>query len=176
MNMMTTYQQVRPMKNRARAFTLIEVLIVLVIVLAIGGIVAVNLLPKRDQALADTQRVQLDSIDNALKYFNLDFGRYPTEDEGLTVLWDSSVIEDEADEAKWKKPYMESKNLTDQWGNEYGYRFPAEADEEMYELWSNGKDGEESTEDDIKARSYPGEGDDEGMGGFEDFGGSGGGG
>ncbi|MHC4826778.1 MAG: type II secretion system protein, partial [Planctomycetota bacterium] len=41
-----------------RAFTLIELLIVIAILLAIGGLVVVNLIPRGEQAKADLQRVQ----------------------------------------------------------------------------------------------------------------------
>lgn len=151
----------RALRRRAAAgFTLIEVLIVLVIVLAIGAIVAVNLMPRRDQALEDTERVQLRMIESALEQFYLDMGRYPTEDEGIAVLWDKTKLEDENEQGKHMGNYFAQgkKNLKDRWGNEYGYRpideeagvTGEEADGRKYELWSNGKDGEEGTADDIK--------------------------
>lgn len=158
----------------ARAFTLIEVLIVLVIVLAIGGVVAVNLLPRREQAIEDTVRVQMDQIEQALEQFYFDFSRYPSEEEGLNVLWDSTALENEDDAAKYRGPYLKSPIREDQYGNAFGYRFPGETDENMYDLWSNGKDGEEGTDDDILAREGDDEGD--GAGGGSDFGGFDGGG
>lgn len=148
----------RPAFTRRTGFTLIEVLIVLVIVLAIGGIVAVNLMPRRDQALKDTERVQLRMIEAALEQFYLDMGRYPTEEESIASLWDKTKIEDENLQTKHMGNYFAQgkKNLKDQWGNEYGYRpldseaEGGESDGRKYELWSNGPDGEEGTEDDIK--------------------------
>lgn len=148
----------RPAFTRRTGFTLIEVLIVLVIVLAIGGIVAVNLMPRRDQALKDTERVQLRMIEAALEQFYLDMGRYPTEEESIASLWDKTKIEDENLQARHMGNYFAQgkKNLKDQWGNEYGYRpldseaEGGESDGRQYELWSNGPDGEEGTDDDIK--------------------------
>jgi general secretion pathway protein G len=150
----------RSPRRAAPGFTLIEVLIVLVIVLAIGAIVAVNLMPRRDQALEDTERVQLRMIESALEQFYLDMGRYPTEEEGIAVLWDKTKLEDEALQDKHMGNYFAQgkKNLKDRWGNEYGYRpidpeldgTGEESDGRKYELWSNGKDGEEGTADDIK--------------------------
>ncbi len=160
----------RRTRTRRTGFTLIEVLIVLVIVLAIGGIVAVNLMPRRDQALKDTERVQLRMIEAALEQFYLDMGRYPTEEEGIAVLWDKTKIEDETLQGKHMGNYFAQgkKNLKDQWGNEYGYR-PLDAEAEgtdesdgrKYELWSNGPDGEEGTDDDIKLEEAT-EGEEEG--------------
>ncbi len=143
---------------RRRGFTLIEVLIVLVIVLAIGSIVAVNLIPRQEQALQQTERIQLQMIEQALQQFYIDMGRYPTEEEGLASLWDKTRVEDENLQRKHLGNYFDKgkKNLKDRWGNAYGYR-PVEADVSgtdtpgrRYELWSNGPDGEEGTDDDIK--------------------------
>jgi len=145
-----------------RGFTLIEVLIVLVIVLAIGGIVAVNLMPKREQAIGDVVRVQLDALDQAMEQFYLDYERYPSTEEGISVLWDKTQLEDEDDQDKHPGNYLKKKNLKDYWGSDYGYRGPEDAEEEgYYELWSNGKDTEEETEDDIRARSWYGDEEDE---------------
>jgi len=160
-------------RRRRTGFTLIEVLIVLVIVLAIGGIVAVNLIPVRDKALENTERIQLQTIADALEQFNLTIGRYPTEDEGLAALWDKTKIEDENLQKQHIGNFFAQgrKNLKDRWGAEYGYRpldaameETDESDGRKYELWSNGPDGEEGTADDIKLD----EGSDE-----EDSGGSG---
>lgn len=142
-----------PRRSQSLGFTLIEVLIVLAIVLALGGVVAYNLLPRREQAIDQTQAVQIDMFKASLKQFYLDFGRYPSEDEGIAVLWDKTRLDNEDDEPKWVGPYLEEPITTDHWGNEWNYRFPGEANEEMYELWSNGKDGEEDTEDDIRSWS-----------------------
>lgn len=160
--------------RRSAGFTLIEVLIVLVIVLAIGGIVAVNLIPARDQAIRDTVRVQLQTIEDALEQFNVQIGRYPTEEEGLDVLWDKAKLTDEALQAKYPAGGFFAKgekNLKDQWGDPYGYRV-VEADElegtvAGYEVWSNGPDGEEGTADDITPRDAAS--DEDGEGGVSDF-------
>ena len=65
-----------------RGLTLIEVLIVIAILLAIGGLVVVNLLPAKDQADMDLTRVQIDTFEQAMKRFKLDMKRWPTEEEG----------------------------------------------------------------------------------------------
>ena len=133
-----------------RAFTLIELLIVIAILLAIGGLVVVNLLPRRDQATADLQRVQFDLIDNAMKQFYLDLQRWPTEEEGLAVLWRQDALEDEEEYERWRGPYLELPLTEDQWGYELIYRYPGEIrGETYYDLVSVGPDGEEGTDDDI---------------------------
>ncbi|MEM7755610.1 MAG: type II secretion system major pseudopilin GspG [Planctomycetota bacterium] len=132
-----------------RAFTLIEVLIVLGIVLALSAIIGVAVFGASDEADVKLAETDLNNIEKSMQFFRLDFGRYPTEDEGIAVLWNRELLEtdDEADEAKWKS-YLEDPIPTDRWGNEWGYREGSEYGQD-YDLWSNGPDGEEDTEDDI---------------------------
>ena len=137
-------------KHPRRAFTLIELLIVIAILLAIGGLVVVNLIPRGEQAKADLQLIQFDKVDEALQHFRLDLSRWPTEEEGLDALWEKEAIEDEEDFDRWRGPYMDDKLLKDQWGNELIYRYPGEIrGESFYDIISPGPDKEEDTEDDI---------------------------
>lgn len=141
-----------------RAFTLIEVLIVLVIVLAIGSIVAVNLMPKKEEAIEKTVQIQLQQIENALDLFNVDIGRYPTQDEGLDVLWDKTKLADESLQSKHAGNYFAKgqKNLKDAWGNPFNYEVLDSSEVDAgglpYKIWSNGPDGQSGTPDDIYPR------------------------
>jgi len=133
----------------ARAFTLLEVMIVIVIILAIAGLVTVNLMGSRKKATEGQVKIQLTSIRDALNQFNLDFNRYPTDDEGLSVLWDKTKMTEEADQSKWRA-YMDTPIPTDDWGTAWVYRQTGEmAPEGKFDLLSNGPDKEEGTEDDI---------------------------
>ena len=148
--MLTTRKRAGPCRWTRRAFTLIELLIVIAILLAIGGLVVVNLIPRGEQARADLQRVQFDLIGAAMDQFRLDLNRWPTEEEGIEVLWREDALEDEADMKRWKVKYLESPITQDKWGNELIYRSPSEElGEGYYDLVSVGPDGEEGTEDDI---------------------------
>lgn len=133
-------------------FSLIEVMIVIAIILAISGLVALTLFSRRDQAESDLGRVEFRQIEQALKFFRLDFNRYPTDEEGLAVLWDKERLDPEADQNVWKG-YLEAPMAKDRWGNEWGYRQQSEETEDTtkYDLWSFGPDGEEGTEDDLES-------------------------
>ena len=87
-------------------------------------------------------------IASAIQKFRFDTGQYPEELADLTSVEVPDYLE--IDEDKWKGPYIEDVNsFTDPWENEYQYRMPGEIHEDSYDLWSNGIDGEESTEDDL---------------------------
>lgn len=143
----------------ARGFTLLEVMIVIVIILAIVGLVTVNLMSTRGRATERTAEIQLASIRDALRQFHLEFNRYPTDEEGLEVLWNRDVLDPDAEERNWR-PFLEEPIPNDPWGNEWGYRQDGEnAPEGMFDLWSNGPDGEEGTDDDINVwRTVDGDG------------------
>jgi len=137
-----------------RGLTLIEVLIVIAILLAIGGLVLVNLMPTKENADRDTMRLQLQSIGGALDQYRLHIKHYPTEEEGLKALWDKSVISNEDEMANWHGPYLQKPIEKDSWGSELVYR-PNETGS-AYELLSIGPDKQEGTDDDINESTSQG--------------------
>jgi general secretion pathway protein G len=134
-----------------RAFSLIELLIVIAILLAIVGLVLVNLMPARDQADIDLTRVQIGTFEQAMKRFRLDLRRWPSEDEGLAVLWSGpDALDDEEEAPNFRGPYLEKKLDKDKWLSEWVYHQPSELrDGAAYDIISLGPDREEGTGDDI---------------------------
>jgi general secretion pathway protein G len=159
------------MKNRVRSlgrgsgrvgaagagFTLIEVMIVIAIILALSGLVGVAVFAQRDSAKKDTAKVELNTIKRGLEMFRLDFDRWPKDEEGLAVLWDKSKLDPESDATKWKQ-YLTDPMPNDRWGHAWGYKQVSEhqSDDTKYDLWSNGPDGQEGTDDDITSWSTAG--------------------
>lgn len=141
----------KPIKRAPRrGLTLIEVMIVIAILLAIGGLVVVNLLPQKDKADINLTRVQIDQFASALDLFKLDMNRYPTEDEGLAALWNKDAIEDEEEQVNWTAAYLKIPTPRDRWESEWIYRYPGEIlGETFYDIISLGPDREEGTDDDI---------------------------
>jgi general secretion pathway protein G len=144
-------------------FTLIEVMIVLAIVLALGTIVGIAVLSKRDEANVSLAKTDISRLEGGLKWFYFNYNRYPTDEEGLAVLWNSETLDPELDETTWKAQL--DKPLTeDRWGHEWMYQQQRDDDPSTYALWSVGPDGEDGTEDDIKSWS-----DDDAGEGFSDI-------
>lgn len=138
-------------RNSRRGFTLIEVMIVIVIVLALGSLVAYNLLGTKEKAEDDLVRIDMNTMKQALKNFRFAHNRYPTDDEGLKVLWDKTAMTDEEESKKWTK-LLEEPMPKDKYGNEWGYRQKSEhaaEGDDTYDLWSYGRDKLEGTADDI---------------------------
>ena len=120
-----------------KGFTLVELLVVIMIIALLASMVAPNLFGKLDDAQRKTTRSQLASLSTALDSFRLDFGRYPTTEEGLDIL---SVKRSTL--KKWNGPYLVKKLKADAWDNAYVYKNPGK-DGNEYTLLSYGADGKE---------------------------------
>jgi general secretion pathway protein G len=139
---------ITPARRRRRAFSLIELLIAIAILLSIGAIVVVNLWPQKEQADRDLTLGQIDLFAGAIDMFRNNLGRVPTQEEGLRVLWDRTALEDEErDGPKWKGPYLTTAAPKDKWGSEWVYTYPSEERPDLYKIVSWGPDGEESADD-----------------------------
>ncbi len=149
--MMQMNKKIRNTRSRNRAFTLLEVLMVVVIIGLLAAFVVPNFFGVQRGAEERLAQAAIDgSIANALKMYRLDMGRYPgEEDGGLLALVEEPEDEEAAD--RWNGPYIEDpEKLRDPWGGEYVYEYPGEYNEDGYDLYSPGPDGEAGTEDDIK--------------------------
>jgi len=137
-------------KSFRSGFTLLEVLLVIGIIVALAALVIPNVMGRGERAKVGTTKIQMKYIEDALDYFKLDIGRYPTTEEGLLALVEKDQLEDEEEAEKWTKPYLKkASELRDGWNNEFNYVCPGEHNEDGFDLSSNGPDGEEDTEDDI---------------------------
>lgn len=135
--------------SRRRAFTLLEVLMVVVIIGILAALVVPNFFGAAEDAKEKLTKAVVDSgMNNTLDIYRTNMGRYPTTDEGLIALVDKP--DDEEAAANWKGPYIkDASKLKDAWGREFIYQCPGQYNENSYDLSSPGKDGQEGTDDDI---------------------------
>ncbi|MEY4117289.1 MAG: type secretion system protein GspG [Planctomycetota bacterium] len=160
-------------KPRRRGFTILELLIVIGILLAIGSLVAVNVLGASEKADLKLARAQLQAFESAIEQFRVEMKRWPTEEEGLAVLWSKDALANDDDKAKYGGPYLKEPKPKDTWGNVWVFRVPSTILEgQPYDIVSNGPDGQEGTEDDISNHDARKESSDD----FSEFSGGGGGG
>jgi len=138
-------------RSARSAFTLLEVLLVIVILVTLATLVLPNLGGRRKEAKIGTTRLQISTVEQALEMFKNNVGRYPTSDEGLAALNDVDQISDEDQGKRWQGPYLDTRRkLQDAWNNEFHYVCPGENNEDSFDLYSDGPDGEEGTDDDVK--------------------------
>lgn len=128
-------------RNSRSAFTLVELLVVIVIIALLSSLVAPKFFGKLDDAKVKTAYAQMQMLSTALDAFRLDVGRYPTTAEGLEILWVK-----ESDLKNWNGAYLPKKVEEDSWGNPYNYKYPG-SDNNEYDLFSYGEDGKEGGSD-----------------------------
>ena len=141
-------------RERRRGFTLIEVLLVILILGMLATVFIIAVGGTRERARKETTMLKLKAIENALETYNMHVGNYPTEEQGgLQALRIKPTFEDEKTAEKWSGPYLREDPL-DAWGHPFNYTLlDASQATELgvpFKLWSDGPDGQDGTDDDIR--------------------------
>ena len=129
--------------RRHSAFTLVEMLLVLVILATLAAIVYPKLAGRSEQARVTAAATQIASFSTVLDAFEVDNGYYPKGKGGLLDL-----VQPPRDAQNWKGPYLKEIPL-DPWNHEYVYECPGRMNPTSYDLISGGPDGKVGSEDDI---------------------------
>jgi general secretion pathway protein G len=103
-----------------------------------------GLLGRATRAKISSATVQISMLETALSMFEVDTGRYPTAEEGLSAL-----VNQPANCPGWKGPYLPKGVPNDPWENPYVYRYPGTHNTKGFDLSSHGPDGQEGGGDDI---------------------------
>ena len=131
-----------------RAFSLIEIMVVIVILGILAGLIIPRIMGRPEQAKQLKARMQIESISTALKLYKLDNGGYPTTEQGLEALVEASTLDPEPRNFK-EGGYLEELPL-DPWGRPYLYLSPGENGEvDLYSLGADGLSGGEDQNADI---------------------------
>jgi general secretion pathway protein G len=129
-------------KNQlSRAFTLVEMLLVVTIIGILAALVIPKIMGRSEQARMTAAHADINGgIKSALDAFEVDNGFYPKSLQDL--------VQQPSNAKNWHGPYLD-KIPMDPWGDNYIYYYPGKHNQTSYDLLSVGPDGKEGTDDDI---------------------------
>lgn len=129
-------------RRKHAAFSLVELMVVIVIIGLLAGAVTLSVRAYMDKARVNRAKQDIGTIMSALESYYAEYSRYPTSDEGLASLSSPSD--------KWPTPLLPAEPV-DPWGNAYGYNSPGPGGQ-PYEIICygyNGRPGGDGIEADI---------------------------
>ena len=127
-----------------RGFTLIELMVVIVILGILAGLIVPRIMSRPEEARQAKARMQIESLETALKLYKLDNGSYPSTEQGLQALVEAPTVGNLP--RKWREGgYLEKGKVPkDPWGNDYVYLSPGTSGD--YDIISYAADGEQGGE------------------------------
>ncbi len=142
----------RNLLKRDEGFTLIELMVVIVILGILAGLIVPRIMGRPEEARRMKARVQMESIETALKLYKLDNGVYPSTEQGLQALVEAPTVGTLP--KKWREGgYLEKGKVPkDPWGSDYIYLSPGLHGEfDIISYGAEGQPGGEGTSADINS-------------------------
>jgi general secretion pathway protein G len=126
-------------RNKRAGFTLIELMIVVAILGLLAYVLVPRIMERPEEARRIRARVDIKTIESALKLYKVDNGTYPTTEQGLAAL--IKKPDQDPIPKSWREGgYLEGSAIKDAWGNPFEYTSPG-SDGRDFEIISYGYDG-----------------------------------
>jgi general secretion pathway protein G len=130
--------------DRARGFTLIEVMVVVVILGILAAILVPKVMDRPEQARITKARQDIRALEAALNLYKLDNYVYPTTDQGLEALVEKPTS---PEPPNWKEGGYLDRLPLDPWKQPYQFLSPGTHG--VIDIYSLGVDQQPDSEDDI---------------------------
>jgi general secretion pathway protein G len=122
-------------KTNNRAFTLIELMVVVLIIAILAALIVPRIVGRAGEAKRSKAASDIATLSSLLSQYGVDNDGFPSTEEGLQAL---RVAPGSA--SNWKGPYTQKEIPPDPWGNEYVYESPGPNDQDFI-IISYGADG-----------------------------------
>jgi len=125
-------------------------MVVMVILGILAGLIIPRIMGRPEEARRTKARIQIESIETALKLYKLDNGSYPTTEQGLQALVEPPSVGKLA--SSWREGgYLEKGRVPkDPWDSEYVYLCPGiHGDLDLVSYGADGETGGEGKDMDI---------------------------
>lgn len=127
--------------GRQKGMTLLEIMIVIAILGLLASVIVVAVMNQFDRAKVSATKLKIKSVEGALHQYNVQEGEYPSNLKALL------------NPPGGGPPYLKEKGVPkDPWGSELLYFKPPRKGNGPFEVVSKGPDGQEGTDDDLRAK------------------------
>ncbi len=128
------------LKHAQSAFTLIEVMVVVVILAILAAIVVPRIMNRPDEAKIVKAKEDIMAIENAMDLYKLDNGFYPSSEQGIDALVHKPTSDPAP--ANWEAGGYLKHMPVDPWGHAYHFANPgSHSDIDIYTNGATGKSG-----------------------------------
>lgn len=129
----------RNMRRAARAFTIAEIIVVVVIIGVLATIVATRLLPKIGAAKATTALANANTLAGSVQEYWNDCGQPPS---GAALIDFLMTRPADITDDRWKGPYLQNRDqFIDPWGRPFILVIPPQFNSD-FDIVSYGADGQ----------------------------------
>jgi general secretion pathway protein G len=132
-------------RNSSAGFTLIEILLVIIIVIALMAVLLPNVRTAMNDSKRGTAEMYVNKLSGDLALYEATNGFPPTTQQGLAAL----VTRPSGEPIPRKWSPREDKIEPDPWGMEYRYEYPGKHNVRSFDVYSCGPDRQPGTDDDI---------------------------
>lgn len=133
------------LRRRSNAFTLLEIMLVVVIIALLAGAAIYKMVGNVDVAKRVKAQGDIQAFKTSLLVYQGTNGAFPSTSQGLKAL--ITRPQDEPRPRNWTQLLTEV--VIDPWNKEYIYTQPGVHNPQSYDLYSAGPDGIPGNEDDV---------------------------
>ena len=138
-------RKLKTLRGNTAAFTLLEIMLVIIIVVTLMAVLIPNLTKSSQEAKIGQAKIYVTRLAGNLQRYEMANSIPPSTAQGLRAL----VEKPTGDPVPRRWSGYEDKIEPDPWGMEYHYDFPGKRNPKSFDVYSAGPDRQANTDDDV---------------------------